>query len=416
PRYEAVVACHRGHDALLSGAPAARVGELIEAALAGGGALEEEAVFSWAILCLILAERDGAALAHIDAALANTRARGRVAPLPLLYAHRAHLAYGRGAVADALADADVGLNAVEGFHLALPLLHAARVDALRERGELDEANDALDRARLGEIVVDQPGFGLLLISRARLRLAQGRPELARDDLLHCGALHERWGADLLVNPGWRAYAAMVLASLGHRDEAEPLAMRQLELARSFGAPRALGLALRAAGSVRGGERGLGLLEESAAVLDGSSTRLELARTLVEWGILLGKVRGRRESHEPLRRAVAIAHECGATALADEARGELTAGGGRPPSLKTKGAAALTPAERRVATLAADELSNREIAQTLFVTEKTVEVHLSRAYRKLGVRSRWQLRRPLGLQDATPAEPPAALVDARTATG
>jgi DNA-binding NarL/FixJ family response regulator len=88
--------------------------------------------------------------------------------------------------------------------------------------------------------------------------------------------------------------------------------------------------------------------------------------------------------------------CGALALAERARAELTAGGGRRPRLELTGVNALTPAERRVSEMAADgEITNRAIAQSLFVTEKTVELHLSSAYRKLGIRSRFQLAAALG---------------------
>jgi DNA-binding NarL/FixJ family response regulator len=93
----------------------------------------------------------------------------------------------------------------------------------------------------------------------------------------------------------------------------------------------------------------------------------------------------------LRLAIQHALGCGAFALAERARAEITAGGGRRPRLELTGVNALTPAERRVCEMAADgELTNRAIAQNLFVTEKTVELHLRSAYRKLGIRSRFQL--------------------------
>ena len=101
-------------------------------------------------------------------------------------------------------------------------------------------------------------------------------------------------------------------------------------------------------------------------------------------------RRRREGRETLRLALEMAQKCGAIALAERVRGDLGAGGGRPPRLERTGVEALTPAERKVCDLAAAELTNRQIAQTLFVTEKTVELHLTSAYRKLGIRSRFQL--------------------------
>ncbi|MET0686586.1 MAG: helix-turn-helix transcriptional regulator, partial [Solirubrobacteraceae bacterium] len=76
--------------------------------------------------------------------------------------------------------------------------------------------------------------------------------------------------------------------------------------------------------------------------------------------------------------------------AEHVRTELYAAGARPRTDALSGAAALTASERRVATLAAGGETNRDIAQTLYVTPKTVEVHLSNAYRKLGIRSRREL--------------------------
>jgi DNA-binding NarL/FixJ family response regulator len=122
----------------------------------------------------------------------------------------------------------------------------------------------------------------------------------------------------------------------------------------------------------------------------SPARLEAAYSLADLGAELVEQRRRREGREALRLALELAQKCGATALAERVRGDLGAGGGRPPRLELSGVDALTPAERRVCELAAGELTNREIAQTLFVTEKTIELHLTSAYRKLGIRSRFQL--------------------------
>jgi DNA-binding CsgD family transcriptional regulator len=93
--------------------------------------------------------------------------------------------------------------------------------------------------------------------------------------------------------------------------------------------------------------------------------------------------------------MSLAEQRGASKLADRAVAELVAAGGKPRARARRGVDALTPSERRVVDLAAQELSNRQIAQALFVTEKTVETHLLSAFRKLGVRSRTQLAGHLG---------------------
>jgi DNA-binding NarL/FixJ family response regulator len=218
-------------------------------------------------------------------------------------------------------------------------------------------------------------------------------------------LHDRLGASRIVHPDWRAYGALALARLGEQREAQAVAERQLELARAFGAPRGLGTALIAAAEAAGGQVAVARLDEAVAGLEHSPARLVLAHALAEQGALLRRHGSRVASREALRRAISLADECGATALGQRARAQLTAGGGRPPRLESTGVAALTPAERRVAAMAAHGLANRDIAQQLFVTEKTVEVHLSRTYRKLGIRSRWQLS-PFGASLAAAAPTPS----------
>jgi len=118
--------------------------------------------------------------------------------------------------------------------------------------------------------------------------------------------------------------------------------------------------------------------------------------MTDLGTELCRQNRRRDGREALRLGMQLGVDCGALALAERARAELTAGGGRRPRLELTGVNALTPAERRVCEMAADgALTNRAIAQTLFVTEKTVELHLSSAYRKPGIRSRFQMATALG---------------------
>ncbi len=136
--------------------------------------------------------------------------------------------------------------------------------------------------------------------------------------------------------------------------------------------------------------GLARLEEAVAVLDPSPARLELARALAALGAALRRERRPGDAREPLRRALELAVACAATGLAEHVRTELYAAGARPRTDARSGAAALTASERRVADLASGGVTNRDIAQTLYVTPKTVEVHLSNAYRKLGIRSRREL--------------------------
>jgi DNA-binding CsgD family transcriptional regulator len=142
--------------------------------------------------------------------------------------------------------------------------------------------------------------------------------------------------------------------------------------------------------VHGGEEGLGLLRESVAALQGSPALLERAHSLAELGAALRRAGHRAAARDPLGEALELAARCGARPLAARVRDELKAIGARPRRAWRTGVEALTPSELRVVRLAAEGASNREIAHELYVTLKTVEGHLARAYGKLGVQGRGEL--------------------------
>jgi DNA-binding CsgD family transcriptional regulator len=236
-------------------------------------------------------------------------------------------------------------------------------------------------------------------SRARLLLLRNRASEAQQQLDAQLEWQTAWGCS---NPGWtstRSLAARAYLALGKDDEARSLAARDLEAAKAFGAPRSVGIALRVMALV-GAEFGIEQLRESATVLEGSEAKLELARTLIELGAALRRGGARRDSREPLRRGLELADECGGALVALRAREELLASGARPGKRRSMGREALTPSERRVAALAKDGLSNREIAQALFLSPKTVEMHLSHVYRKLSIRGRNELATTLEADEAT----------------
>ena len=178
---------------------------------------------------------------------------------------------------------------------------------------------------------------------------------------------------------------------GRVADGRQLAREQLAVARRVGAPGALGLSLRSRGAGDRGDEGLALLEEAVSVLEGSSARLELAHALADLGASWAAPDA-REGRDAQRRAIELADECGAIALAERARAELHAGPGRRARIELTGPGALTAAEWRVCRQVAEGRTNREVAQALFVTEKTVERHLSSAYQKLGIRSASSCRR------------------------
>jgi DNA-binding CsgD family transcriptional regulator len=203
---------------------------------------------------------------------------------------------------------------------------------------------------------------------------------------------------------WRSWAAVGLRLLDRNEEARALAEEELALARRWGDPYAIGASLRVLGLVEGGEAGIGLLREAVEVLAGSEARLEHAHALVDLGAALRRANQRTEARARLREGVDLSRMVGALGLAERANEEIAASGARPRKVLRTGLDALTASERRVAQLAADGMSNKEIAQTLFVTIKTVEMHLSHAYRKLEISSRAQLDNAL----LTPSPSPASV--------
>jgi DNA-binding CsgD family transcriptional regulator len=174
----------------------------------------------------------------------------------------------------------------------------------------------------------------------------------------------------------------------------------LERARRWGAASGIGIALRAVALVEGGARSVDRLREAVEVLDGSPARLEHARALIDLGAALRRANRRAEARSALQNGLDMAVNCGARPLAERARTELRAAGGRSSDPAGTGLEQLTASERRVAELAAEGRSNPEIAQALFVTRKTVETHLGHVYSKLDISGRGKLARVLADQTPT----------------
>ena len=274
------------------------------------------------------------------------------------------------------------------------------VETLVEQGEIAAAEAALapidSETESGSLLA-----AVLHFARGRLRVAQGRTAEGLDDFLAAGALLTRAS---VTSPGflpWRSEAALAQLALGDHESAEELAEEELRLARAFAAPRALGVAKRAAGLVAGGDRGITLLREAVDEFERGEARLERARALTDLGAMLRRRNRRAEARELLREAIDGAHRCGAKALLAQAETELRATGARPRRVLLTGIDSLTASERRIAELAGEGFTNREIAQTLFVTTRTVEGHLTSVFRKLELDSRTELASALGAPAAVP---------------
>jgi DNA-binding CsgD family transcriptional regulator len=389
PGFEAVADIHSAHEKLATGGSAGAAVAEVQAALAAG--LPPAAVTTAGFMAaqtLRLAEQHELALRLLDRALEGARREGHAARQGLIHGHRAAIALAQGSLQAAQAEAETGLRLVQAPHFAVPELVAVAIVVQIERGALTAAAELAPIGEALGISEDRTFTSEFLVARGRLRIAQGHIREGVDDLIWCG---ERLEALSLHWPGdWRAYAAAALASLGETQKAAGLARQQLEIARQVGAAGSLGLSLRAAALAIGGDERLGLLQEAVSVLEPSAARLELAHAVADLGTELSRAGRRKEGRDAQRTALELARQCGAIALADRALAELQAGPGRRARAELTGPGALTAAEWQVCRQAADGRTNREIAQALFVTEKTIERHLSSAYHKLGVRSRFQL--------------------------
>jgi DNA-binding CsgD family transcriptional regulator len=231
----------------------------------------------------------------------------------------------------------------------------------------------------------------LLEHRGRLRAMQSRPAEALADLLLAGHHAEDGGIDNPAVTCWRAGAVVAFRSQHRTDEAADLARTNLKHAESVGARWAIGAALRVCALVAPLAERSGMLREAVALLEDSPAKLERAAALVDLGAAMHRLGESTESaREALRQGADLALQCGAAPLVSAAESELRQTGARPRRIALTGADALTSGEQRVVTLAVSGHTNAEIARALFVSEKTVEGHLRRAYRKLGIRSRRDL--------------------------
>jgi DNA-binding CsgD family transcriptional regulator len=385
--------------AALANHPADQVADLVlRAVSAATRAWPEPGVPPWApggafrhpsaVLTLLWAERYDAAQALADAAVAEAQASANGMILHMVISERAWLGLRRGDLSAAEADARALLDAPGPPPPPISRNRATRVlaDVLVERGDLAGAERALARVN-ADLGIAAVAATIERHTRGRLRFAQHRFGEALADFQAAGEIAV---SGLATSPSylpWRSDAALAAMALGDCGTARRLSEEELKLAHAFGAPRALGVALRAAGLVAGGHHGEDLLREAIHILVGADTRLEQARAQADLGALLRRGNHRTEARHLLRQAADTAHHLGATALARQAETELRAAGAKPRRARLTGLDALTASELRVAQLAADGLTNREIAQALYITARTVEGHLTNVFRKLDVKAR-----------------------------
>ena len=298
----------------------------------------------------------------------------------------------QGALSEAETEARRALMATEGRPwIGRPLAIAALADSLSAQGHLDESEALLETCDESDLVPWTLEGRALLEQRGRLRAIQARPAEALADLLLAGHHAEEGGIDNPAVTCWRAGAVVAFRSQHRAEDATRLAEENLQRAEMVGASWAVGSALRTLAMVAPLADRPALLRDAVKLLEETPARLERAAALVDLGAALHRLgESTGAARDSLRQGADLALQCGAAPLVSVAEAELRQTGARPRRIALTGADALTSGEQRVVTLAVSGHTNAEIAKALFVSEKTVEGHLRRAYRKLGIRSRRDL--------------------------
>jgi DNA-binding CsgD family transcriptional regulator len=378
---------------VLRAEPRDRVLSHLDRGLEGGTLLAQDedsrAAAVWTAQALLFTDELVRASAVARQMQSDAAARGSIPGLVIALFYAAVAAGYSGLLADAEAACQAALDLAQPHDLWWTLSASARALYLLELGRTETAQTTIDSVQL------QPGMeggnvaALIVGCRGWVLCGAGRQDKGIAAWRECGQIATATG---LLNPiflPWRSALAINLPAEA-REEARSLAEAELELARGMDVPRAIGVALRAVAALEGDADAIDLLREAVAALETSPSVLDRARAQLDLGAALRRLGHRVEAREPLLQALEIATRCGAVPLAERAREESLLAGARPRRPRLRGIDALTPAELRVARRAAEGLSNREIAQALFITSKTVADHLGSSYSKLQIMSRAEL--------------------------
>jgi DNA-binding CsgD family transcriptional regulator len=384
----------------MRGEPRPAVIELAEQALDGSALTEEGADGSalYGLLATLVAcDELGWGDDVLTSTMTRSRSRGSVMAFANASVWRGAVRWQQGRLGEALADAEQAVDAERhGWRQFLPCAYGVLIGLHLDRGEIDAAEARAAR----HDVSAHDGSALQAPwheAMGRLAILQHRE---RDALEHFGAWRDVV-ADI-ENPAffaaWRSATSRALMGIGSADEARALAAEELFLARRFGAPRAVSVAMRALAHAEAHsdlDGPIAMLEEAVRIAGDSEARVEHCRALLDLGATLRRGGRRSNAGRALGEALELARSCGARGLEELVLDELEVAGARAQRAALRGADALSPSERRVVALAIEGLTNRQIAEALFVTRKAVEWHLGNAYRKLDVRSRRELPQALG---------------------
>ncbi|MCT7658742.1 AAA family ATPase [Mycobacterium sp. CPCC 205710] len=330
-------------------------------------------------------------LAVSDALVVEATAMSSPLLMSEAVAARATARYRAGELVNAEADARAALiaaNLVAG--LTPPIAMYALLHSLIEQGKVAEAVAIGQTLEFPPQREDTPMAAIAQSALGRALVRSGAVENGLQVLLASGKELDAVGAVGLSIWTWQLDAALALSQLGRREEAIDLADAAVATGSRTGNPIDGGRSLRVRALV-GQQTDLDMLAEAAEILRPTEAPLEFARALADWGAALRRAGYRADGRRALEEALPIADRSGALPLAEYITAELAAAGGSTRARGRHGPESLTPSERRIAALAAAGHTNREIADQLFVTVKNVEGHLAASFRKLGIRSRRQLR-------------------------
>jgi DNA-binding CsgD family transcriptional regulator len=375
-------------DAVLTQGPSEHAVQKAERVLAGSR-LESVGMdaLEAALLALIHAERVSTAAQYCDDLIAIAAERREPSRLAMLLGIRSEICIRLGDLPGAHRNASAAFDAVPvrswGIAVGMPL--ASLLNAYTAMGRHGEAAELLNVPIPEATFKSRYGLAYLQ-ARGRCHLASGDFEGALADFLSCGDLMIRWRLDTPTLVGWRTEAAEAWLRLDERAKARSALEDQLAQCDSGTAPRVRGSALRLLAATIEPRRRPATLRQAVDLLHESGDRYELARALADLANLYHGLGETRRGRVIGRQAWTIADQCCALPL----RKLMAADSGRFEPEPQSPTALLTDAEQRVADLVALGHTNREIARLLCVTVSTVEQHLTRIYRKIGVSGRANL--------------------------
>jgi DNA-binding CsgD family transcriptional regulator len=375
-------------DALYHGRSMSDIAPLLDAALAGDphSFVGDINLSTYIAFTAMLCERLDDAERILDVALDRAQRAGSAAIAGQVWTFRSQVYMRLGRLREAEADARLAIEALQ--DLSLVAITPLPVDPLIERDQSADAVVLLRHVGLaGQLPPWLPSL-VILARRIALWTAVGDVAAALADLDNAERLAEHVPGCAAIP--WRAEGALACLAAGDRKRARTLAEQNLRLAEALGASGVRSTALRIAGIADGGPDRLELLGAAVDEVADTQLRLEHVKALAALGAAQRRTGQRTLARRTLTAGLDLAEACGAIAVANGIREELSIAGARQRRHHLDGAAALTASQLRISTLAAAGATNHEIAQALFLTPKTIERHLTNAYATLGIASRKDL--------------------------